>query len=161
MIDGGDVVHELTLAAPPATVFDLFVEPAGLARWLGRTANLDPRPGGRFRFEVAPGQWCEGEYVEVDRPRRVSFTWGWTDPGMDLPPGSSLVEVDIEPDAAGARLRLVHRRLPGDLRLLHDDGWERFLARLADAAAGRPPGAYPEGDPAARRAELERDRGRP
>lgn len=161
MIDGGDVVHELTVAATPDAVFELFVDPAKLVRWLGTAADLEPRPGGRFRFEVAPGQSCEGEYVEVDRPRRVVVTWGWSDPAMGLPPGSSLVEVDLAPDGAGTRLRLVHRRLPGDLRLLHDDGWGRFLARLVDVAAGRPPGAYPTGDPATRRAELEAGAGGP
>lgn len=159
MIDGGDVVHELVVAAPPAAVFELFVDPARLVRWLGTAAELDPRPGGRFRFEVAPGQFCEGAYVEVDRPRRVVVTWGWTDPGMGLPPGSSIVEVDLTPDGDGTRLRLVHRALPGELRLLHDDGWSRFLARLVDVAAGREPAAYPSGDPAARQAEPERGGG--
>ena len=40
-----------------------------------------------------PGQFCEGQYVIVDPPGRLVFTWGWTDPGFGLPPGTSRVEV--------------------------------------------------------------------
>lgn len=155
MIAGDAVVAELRLGRPPAAVFEFLVDPAKLVLWIGLSADLDARPGGRFRFEVAPGQYCEGSYVEVNRPRRVVFTWGWTDPSMGVPPGSSRVEVDLEPDGAGTRLRLVHRGLPSDgARLLHDDGWGQFLARLAAASAGSEPPAYPSGDPAARLEEL-------
>ncbi len=147
MIEDDLVVHELELAAPPDDVFDMFVEPEKLASWIGLSAELEPRPGGRFRFEVVPGQFCEGEYVEVERPRRVVFTWGWTDPAMAVPPRSSSVEVVLTATATGTRLRLVHSRLPGDLRPVHDEGWSNFLPRLQAVVAGEEPGAYPAGDP--------------
>ena len=38
---------------------------------------------------------------------------------------------------------MVHEKLPPQLRLLHDDGWQRFLARLCATAAGTDPGEYP------------------
>ena len=158
MIAGDDVVHELLLPVPPDEVFELFVDAAKLVSWIGIAAEVEPRPGGRFRFEVMPGQFCEGEYVELDRPHRLVFTWGWTEPSLGLPPGSSRVEVALAESDGGTRLRLVHTGLPGDLRLLHDDGWSRFLARLASVAGGGEPGEYPTGDPASRLAEL-RDRG--
>jgi uncharacterized protein YndB with AHSA1/START domain len=155
VIEGDAVVHEVLLPAPREAVFDMFVVPERLVLWLGISADLEPRPGGRFRFEVVPGQFCEGRYVTVERPARLVVTWGWTDPGMGLPPGTSRVEVELSEDEGGTRLRLVHRRLPGELRPIHDEGWTRFLARLADVAAGRDPGARPEGDPRARRAALD------
>ena len=89
-----------------------------------------------------PGQFCEGEYLVVQRPSRLVFSWGWTDPAFGLPPGSSRVEVTLSPDpedAGRTRLRLVHDGLPGDLGLLHDDGWSRFLARLAALRRDRDP----------------------
>ena len=159
MIDqGGRVVHELVLPHPRAAVFAFFVDADRLVRWLGIGAQLEPAPGGRFRFEVTPGQFCEGAYVEVDPPRRVVFSWGWTDPWWGLPPGASLVEVDLTERDGGTYLRLLHHRLPGELRALHDEGWTRFLARLAAVAAGADPGPYPSGDPAARQAALDRGR---
>lgn len=137
MIDGDVVVHELVLAAPRAAVFAMFVEPAQLVRWIGISAELEPRPGGRFRFEVSPGQFCEGSYLEVDPPARLCFSWGWTAPAMGLPPGSSVVEVELtelDGDEPGTRLWLRHRGLPAQGREMHSDGWTHFLAQLSAVA---------------------------
>ena len=150
MIDGDDIVHELVVPAPVEQVFDMFTDPRQLVRWIGIAADLQPRPGGRFRFEVTPGQFCEGQFVIVQRPARLVFTWGWTDPGFGLPPGTSRVEVTLARTGDGGgltRLRLVHTGLAGDLGLLHDDGWSRFLARLAAAAAGVGLPEYPDETP--------------
>lgn len=161
MIDEHGVVrHELVLAAPPEAVFPWFTDPTKLVRWIGVSADLDPVPGGRFRFEVAPGQYCEGAYVEVDPPRRLVLTWGWREPTLRVPPGSSRVEVLLAPTAEGGTLlRLVHV-LPDDddARLLHDDGWSRFLERLRDVASDGAAGEYPSGDPRARLRRLRGDR---
>jgi len=128
---------------------------------IGVSAGLQPRAGCRFRFEITPGQFCEGQYVIVERPGRLVFTWGWTDPGFALPPGTSRVEVTLTPseDARQTRLRLVHTGLAGDLGLLHDDGWSRFLARLTAAVAGEGPAAYPEEQPGERLTTLHRQHG--
>ena len=153
MIDGDAVIHEVLLPAPPEQVFGMFTDPRQLIRWIGISADLEPRPGGRFRFEVVPGQFCEGQYVVIDRPVRLVFTWGWTDPGFGLAPGTSQVEVTLNragEDGRQTRLRLVHTGLAGDLGLLHDDGWSRFLARLAAVTAGGNPAAYPGEQPAER-----------
>jgi len=160
VIEGDAVVHELVLPVPAEQAFDMFTDPERLVRWIGISADLEARPGGRFRFEVVPGQFCEGRFVVVERPGRLVFTWGWTDPGFGLPPGSSRVEVTLTPEGARrTRLRLVHDGLPGDLGLLHEDGWSRFLARLAAVTAGRDPGAYPAGQPEEQLAVLHRQQG--
>jgi uncharacterized protein YndB with AHSA1/START domain len=137
------VEHEVELAAAPADVFAMFTEPARLCRWIGISADLEAQPGGRFRFEIQPGQFCVGEYLVVEPPRRLVFTWGWTDPWFSLPPGFSRVEVTLEPTEVGTRLRLVHDQLPGEVRVIHDDGWTVFLTRLAAVLAGTEPPAYP------------------
>jgi hypothetical protein len=56
------------------------------------------------------------------------------------------------------RLRLVHDGLSPDLGLLHDDGWSRFLDRLAAVVTGREPAEYPAEQPDQRLAELHRQR---
>jgi uncharacterized protein YndB with AHSA1/START domain len=159
VIDGDAVIHELVLPALPGQVFDMFTDPRQLIRWIGISADLQPRPGGRFRFEVAPGRFCEGQYVIIDRPVRLVFTWGWTDPGFGLAPGTSRVEVTLAragEDGQQTRLRLVHTGLAGDLGLLHDDGWSRFLARLAAVTADADPDPYPGEQPAERLTALHR-----
>lgn len=163
MIDGDAVIHELVLPAPIEQVFEMFTVPGQLVRWIGISADLQPRPGGRFRFEVVPGQFCEGQYVIIERPSRLVFTWGWADPGFGLPPGTSRVEVTLTPsgeDGRQTRLRLVHTGLAGDLGVLHDDGWSRFLARLTAAVADQSPPAYPAQRPDERLATLHRRQGR-
>ena len=93
----------------------------------------------------------------VDRPVRLVFTWGWTDPGFGLAPGTSRVDVTLTPsgdDGQQTRLRLVHTGLAGDLGVLHDDGWSRFLARLAGVTGDGEPGVYPGEQPAARLTAL-------
>ena len=157
MIDGDAVIHELVLPAPVERVFDMFTDPRLLVRWIGISAELQPRPGGRFRFEVIPGQFCEGQFVIVERPGRLVFTWGWTDPGFGLPPGTSRVEVTLtrsDEDGSQTRLRLVHTGLAGDLGLLHEDGWSRFLARLTALATGEDLPAYPMEQPGERLTAL-------
>src|SRR5919109_1370501 len=72
-----------------------------------------------------------GEFVEVSPPHRVVFTWGFEDSTVGVPPGSSTVEVTLEPDGDGTRLRLVHRDLPDASRADHDAGWDGMLERLA------------------------------
>src|SRR6516162_4075507 len=63
----------------------------------------DHARGRRCRFEVTPGQFCEGQYVVVERPGRLVFTWGWTDPAFGLPPGSSRVGVTLTPEGASVQ----------------------------------------------------------
>ncbi len=144
MIDpAGRVVHETKVRLPRDEVFAFFTDARRLVRWIGLSAELSAEPGGTFRFEIQPGQFCEGSYVEVDPPGFVSFTWGWTDPAWRLPPGSSLVSVRLTPAGAGTLVQLTHDRLPGDLRAIHDEGWTTFLTRLSAATAAADVPAYP------------------
>ena len=52
-------------------------------------------------------------------------------------PGSSTVEVLLEPDGEGTHLRLVHHDLPSaESAEKHGHGWRHYLDRLAVAGAG-------------------------
>jgi uncharacterized protein YndB with AHSA1/START domain/uncharacterized membrane protein len=141
--DAEPVTCEVVVPAPPAEVFRWFVEPDLLARWIGIRAALEPRPGGRFRFEITDGQWCSGSYLEAVPGRRVVFTWGWDSGAIPVPPGSSTVEVDLREHPDGTHVWLVHRDLAPEVRPLHAEGWGRFLPRLAAVVGGRDPGTYP------------------
>jgi uncharacterized protein YndB with AHSA1/START domain len=124
---------EVRVEAPPEAVFGYFVEPDLYVRWQGSRADLDPRPGGRYRVEMEDGSVAAGEYLEVDPPRRVAFTWGW-EGKEDLRPGSTTVEVTLEADGDATVVRLRHFGLPSDeWRQVHRDGWVAFLGALANA----------------------------
>jgi uncharacterized protein YndB with AHSA1/START domain len=75
-------VRELRIAARPETIFEFFVDPQKIVRWKGRLASLDPRPGGGFLVDFNGDDIAAGEYVEIDPPNRVVFTWGWKAPGI-------------------------------------------------------------------------------
>jgi uncharacterized protein YndB with AHSA1/START domain len=134
------IEREIRIAASPETVFSFLVEPDRMVRWKGRQAELDPRPGGVYRVDIDGNNVARGEYVEVEPPTRVVFTWGWESDGNPVPPGSSTVEVSLEPDRDGTILRLTHRGLPPEAREIHEQGWDQFLPRLATAAGGEDPG---------------------
>jgi uncharacterized protein YndB with AHSA1/START domain len=138
-------VYERTLAidASPETVWEFLVEPEKLKRWKGIDAELDTRAGGTFYCEVIPGHKARGEYVEVDRPRRLVFTWGW-EGNEGVPPGSSTIEVELTPEGDGTSLHFVHRNLPSaEAVASHAHGWDHYLPRLEVAAAGGDPGEDP------------------
>jgi uncharacterized protein YndB with AHSA1/START domain len=123
--------HEVRIAAPPEIVFAHFTDPARMTLWFGSGALLDPRPGGTFRVEIEGRDVVLGEYVEVDPPRRVVFTWGFAGPGNVTRPGSTRVEVTLEPDGEGTRVVLLHHGLAAVPRERHAEGWAHFLGRLA------------------------------
>jgi uncharacterized protein YndB with AHSA1/START domain len=141
-----EVSCEAVVPARPQEVFRWFVEPALLVRWIGIDAQLEPRPGGRFRFEVANGEWCSGRYLEVVPDRRVVVTWGWDSGAIPVPPGSSTVTVELLEHPEGTLVHLVHRDLAPEVRRLHAEGWSRFLPRLAAVVAGHDPGEDPARD---------------
>jgi uncharacterized protein YndB with AHSA1/START domain len=141
---------EVRIEASPETVFDFFTDPDKMIQWMGRSAELDPRRGGALRCDMNGRNVASGEYVELDPPRRVVFTWGWEGEDSVTPPGSSTVEVLLVPDGNGTRLRLIHRDLPSaESAERHGQGWRHYGERLATAAAGGDPGedpwAAPEG----------------
>ena len=142
------VRRELEIAARPETVWEFLVDPAKAVRWMGLDVTLDPRPGGEFRMLVIPGHSASGEYVEVDRPRRLVFTWGWDDADANdpnaVPPGSSTIEIELEPSGDGTLLRFTHRDLPSAASAdSHGHGWDHYLGRLGTAAGGADPGRDP------------------
>ena len=131
--------RELTIAARPETVFAYLVEPDKMVRWMGRTAELDPRPGGLYRIDYNGSDIVRGEFLEVDPPRRVVFSWGWEEPGSSTPPGSSTVEVTLTPVDGGTRLTLRHTGLGADEIDGHAVGWDQFLPTLVTIAAEAEP----------------------
>lgn len=132
---------EVRIAARPETVFDFFTDPDKMIQWMGRSAELDPRPGGRFYCDINSDAIVSGEYVELDRPNRVVFTWGWNGEDSVTPPGSSRVEVLLAPDGDGTHLRLVHHDLPSaESAEKHGHGWRHYLDRLTSSSVGEDPG---------------------
>jgi uncharacterized protein YndB with AHSA1/START domain len=133
------IIKEVHVDAQPDTVFAFFTEADKITRWLATEAMTDPRPGGinHQRHHVGGVDYLvRGEFVEVDRPRRVVFTWGFEGKGFGTEPGSSMVEVTLTPaDGGGTHVRLVHSGLSEPAIPIHDRGWDAQMRNLADALA--------------------------
>lgn len=131
----------IDIAAPPEVVYRYLTEPESIVRWMGEYAILDARPGGEFTVDIN-GVPVRGHYIDLDPPHRLVIAWGHA--GSDLlPPGSSTVEITLEPTGEGTKLQLEHRDLPPDEARMHGMGWPHFLSRLATAASGQDPGRDP------------------
>jgi uncharacterized protein YndB with AHSA1/START domain len=135
--------HRLRIAAPPEVVFPYFTDPTRMVEWMGVAALLDPRPGGALRIEANGRDVVVGEYLEVDPPHRVVFTWGFEGTERVVAAGASRVEVTCERDGEGTLLTLRHHDLTGGAREAHEQGWTHYLPRLALAARGDSPGPDP------------------
>ena len=137
------IVREVRVAAPREEVFRYFTDPDKMILWHARAAWVDLRPGGEFRIDITDGHMARGEFLEIDPPRRVVFSWGW-DGSTELPPGASRVEITFADVGEGDTLmRLVHTGIPQNLRDGNVSGWDHYLPRLQLAASGQRPGPDP------------------
>jgi uncharacterized protein YndB with AHSA1/START domain len=139
--EGVSVVREIAIAASPETVWELLTNEREAVRWMGQSAQFDLRPGGMYRVQVIPGNIACGEFVEIDPPHRLVFTWGWEEGVSAVSPGSSTVEFELTPDGdGGTLLRFRHFDLPSvEAAASHGRGWDHYLDRLATAAGGGDP----------------------
>jgi uncharacterized protein YndB with AHSA1/START domain len=141
------VAQEIVIGAPADTVYEMLTDPELFVLWMADDATLDPVPGGTIRWTHANGDTCSGTYVTLVPDRRVVFTYGWERAEVEIPPGSTTVEIDLLPHDDGTTLvKLVHRGLDDLAAEAHRGGWEHYLDRLRSAAEGRPPGPDPFAD---------------
>lgn len=133
----------IDIDADPAIVYEHFVDVEQFVTWMAPHAQIEPRPGGLIRWTHYNGDSCEGRFVELVPGRRIVFTYGWDRPDVEVPPGSTTVEISLVPIPGGTRLHLIHTGLAGPMADAHEGGWTHYLQRLATAAAGDEPGPDP------------------
>ena len=123
-------------------IFDLWTKPDLMVRWMSPfpgavdcTASCDPRPGGVFSLVMSSedsSREVSGTYVEVDRPRKLVFTWI----GPLTNNVATLVTVELHPRGDETDLVLTHERLPTPaIHEGHTKGWGNILDHLADAVS--------------------------
>jgi uncharacterized protein YndB with AHSA1/START domain len=93
--------------------------------------EIDARIGGQFVFvDRRDGEDVEhrGEYLEIDRPRRLVFTFGVPKYSSEM----TRVRIDIVPRDAGCELTLTHEGVLLEYADRTLAGWTEILRRLAD-----------------------------
>jgi uncharacterized protein YndB with AHSA1/START domain len=139
------VRRETQIAAPPATVFAFLTDPEKILSWMGAEAETETHPGGLYLLKAVGkrGRVARGAFREVVPVHRLAYSFGW-EGDEEVPPGSSLVEIDLIDQDGGTLLRMTHSGLPNAKQCAyHAMGWAHYFGRLAMAAAGRDPGIDP------------------
>jgi uncharacterized protein YndB with AHSA1/START domain len=129
------------IAAPPAELFDAWLDAGKLAAWMRpfdtirSDVKLDPRVGGEFEVVMHTPKGAvphTGSYQEITRPRRIVFTWNSPFAGDQ----GSLVTVDFNAKGRGTEVVITHERLPSEEMVkAHSGGWGSILDRIGEAYA--------------------------
>ena len=130
--------------APRERVFAAWTDPALLRRWWaaqpdweGADAEIDLRPGGRYRLAMRDPETDTvhvviGEYTEVRPPERLAYTWTWeSDPAEMAGSAETLVEVEFVEQDGGTEVRLTHSGFASEqISEMHAHGWNGCLDNL-------------------------------
>ena len=118
--------------ASPERVYDAWLDPGLVRAWMAaalkslglagdiRRVEIDARVGGKFFFsDIRDGNEARhwGTYLELERPRKIAFTW-IVDESEEADP--STVTLSIEPEASGCVATIVHEL---------DAAWAEYVAR--------------------------------
>lgn len=135
-----------TIEAPVARVFQAWIDPALISRWLAphpyevREATADARPGGRYSIAVVGPDGdvhvTTGEYREIVPGRRLVKTWLYDGPfGRDDVPSVLTVEFrEVRPGIT--ELTLIHSQLrDAEAGEQVNGGWTLCLDKLAALVA--------------------------
>src|SRR3954453_5149390 len=134
------VQRETRIAAPRASVFAFLTDPEKIVQWMGSEAVTETHPGGLYLLKGVGSATARGAFREVVPGHRLAYSFGW-EGNDEVPPGSSLIEIDLIEQDGGTLLRMTHSGLPtAEQAAAHDRGWTHYLGLLASAAAGQDPG---------------------
>lgn len=130
------------VAAAPERAFDAWLDPAVAGKFLFATptgqmikVEIDPRVGGRFNFtDRRPGGAPfggdvehVGEYLEIDRPRRLVFTFAVT----GFLDNVSTIALDFAPAPdGGTDVTLTHEGVLEEFAERTEGGWGTIIERL-------------------------------
>ena len=122
--------------APPDVVYGEWIDPEALAEFIcpypvkPGLVESDPRVGGRLHIVMIDPEAVinvTGEYLELDRPNRLRFTWN-SEFGGGF---ASVVTVTFEPHGDGQTLMTIdHAHLPPQWRDDHHEGWTLIAEQL-------------------------------
>ena len=130
---------ERVLPVRPERAFEACAEAGRLAEWWGPAGftaprvDLDVQVGGQYRIEMQPPDAAafhlRGEFLEVDPPRRLAYTFEWEEPDPDDRP--TVVELSFLDLGGETRLVVDQGTFASEARLsLHEAGWTDTLDRL-------------------------------
>jgi uncharacterized protein YndB with AHSA1/START domain/tRNA A-37 threonylcarbamoyl transferase component Bud32 len=138
---------EQVVAASPEQIFAAWTTPTEMVGWFAPSeqfttpfAESDARVGGSFRVAMKPPDKAEphvvsGQYVTLDYPHSLSFTWAWEAPVPDVQ--ETQVTLEFHPQGDATNVVFLHERFRDEQqRRDHAKGWTGCLGQLARKFAG-------------------------
>ena len=127
------------LPAERTAVFRTITDPQLLGEWWGPhgfrcpSAQFEPREGARYRIAMQPPEGelfhLEGEFVEVDPPRRLAFSFRWDPPDPD--DQETVAALTLVERGGETELTLLQRPFATEARReLHAEGWSESFEKL-------------------------------
>jgi len=136
----GKVVISRRFDFPIERVFDAWLDPAQAGKFLFATptgqmirVEIDAHVGGSFTITRRDAEDIEhvGTYLEIDRPRRLVFTFGVPKFSAQL----TRVNLDFRPQPTGCDLTLTHEDVLPEWVNSARDGWTKIVDALASHLA--------------------------
>jgi uncharacterized protein YndB with AHSA1/START domain len=134
--DEYSVTVQREIAASAEDLFDAWLDAESLGTWLRPAATretraeTDPQVGGTFEVVMAgddSSTVCTGTYLEIDRPRRLVFTW--SSPHTRY--RDSIVTVTFQASTDATVVEIHQVGLPDEqARDSHHEGWSDILREL-------------------------------
>ena len=129
--DGRYVLRfERVLAHSMTEVWHALTDPVALHQWFPQDVEADLRPGGKILFshrkENVPG--FDGEIIDFDPPRLISYTWG-----------GDLLRWELRPDPGGCLLLFSDTIAEVGKAARDGAGWHVCLEALVAALDGTAP----------------------
>lgn len=122
------IKRKIQIEARPETVFNFFMDSKRFAKWWGEGSSIEPEVGGKVIIRYPNGETASGTVLEILKPRKIVFTYGYDSPGKPIPPGGSRVTVELTEERGGTLLSFLHEVDSREIRDLHIPGWRYQLA---------------------------------
>ena len=126
------------IKAAPETVFLAWTEPDQMSQWsapegMSIAAEVDLEVGGSYRVRMTSPEGQEynavGTYREIDRPKRLVYTWAWEEKENDV--GETVVTVEFNAMGDSTEVVVTHELFPdAKARDDHEQGWTSCINRL-------------------------------
>lgn len=135
-------------SAPPERVFKAWTEEALAQLWLFTSkesefnkTDIDARPGGQWQItdrRAGTNYTGSGEYLDVDPPRRLVFTFGMA----QFSPNYDVITVELEEEEGGTRMTFIQegtgiadelKKVPVGEKSGSEEGWNLMFISLASA----------------------------
>lgn len=109
------------IPASPLEVYEAYVDPKKHAEFTGDEADGKPVVGGKF---TASGGYISGEYIELEKGRRIVHWWTTTEWPDGYPP--SKMELILRPKGRQTELTMIHSKVPAEQAGSYAEGWQDY-----------------------------------